>query len=85
MYVQSGELATEERSVDALLLQLDTKKAELEMNMHTNAGVVETYRKRQAEVCSASTSWGPELMDRATVRSLLSQARSRVKKRRRRS
>ena len=41
----------DDKNVDALNIELATKKAQLEMNMHTNAGVVEMYERRQAEVC----------------------------------
>lgn len=45
---QAGEVA--DKSADDIETELEAKRAQLEMNMHTNAGVVEQYRKRQQEV-----------------------------------
>lgn len=39
-----------DKSADNIETELEAKRAQLEMNMHTNAGVVEQYRKRQLEV-----------------------------------
>ncbi len=49
--LQGGAL-DDGRSAQDVQGELDQLKAELEMNMHTNAGVVDQYRKRQIEVCS---------------------------------
>lgn len=50
LHVQSGALNAEDKSVDSLTIQLEAKRAQLEMNMHTNASVVDTYQRRQNEV-----------------------------------
>lgn len=39
-----------DKSADDIETELEAKRAQLEMNMHTSAGVVEQYRKRQQEV-----------------------------------
>lgn len=46
--MQAGEVS--DKSADDIETELEAKRAQLEMNMHTNAGVVEQYRKRQQEV-----------------------------------
>ena len=45
---QSGQVA--DKSADDIETELEAKRAQLEMNMNTNAGVVEQYKKRQQEV-----------------------------------
>lgn len=45
---QSGQ--KDERTAEELHQELATLRAQLEMNMQTNAGVVEQFRKRQAEI-----------------------------------
>ncbi|KZT70296.1 P-loop containing nucleoside triphosphate hydrolase protein [Daedalea quercina L-15889] len=45
---ESGEVA--DKSADDIETELEAKRAQLEMNMHTNAGVVEQYKKRQQEI-----------------------------------
>ncbi|KZT06482.1 P-loop containing nucleoside triphosphate hydrolase protein [Laetiporus sulphureus 93-53] len=39
-----------EKKSEQVLADLEEKRAQLDMNMHTNAGVVEQYRRRQAEI-----------------------------------
>ncbi|KAH9927340.1 P-loop containing nucleoside triphosphate hydrolase protein [Fomitopsis serialis] len=45
---ESGEVA--DKSADDIETELEAKRAQLEMNMHTNAGVVEQFKKRQQEI-----------------------------------
>ena len=66
------------RSVNDIMGELETQKAELDLNLHSNAGVVETYKKRQAEagiiclhICLLVTD--------TSLRSLLSRKRSRIR------
>lgn len=47
---ESGQ--KDERSAEELHHELGTLRAQLEMNMQTNAGVVEQFRKRQAEIAT---------------------------------
>ncbi|PCH40750.1 nucleoside triphosphate hydrolase protein [Wolfiporia cocos MD-104 SS10] len=39
-------------SAEQVRAELETKQAQLEMNLHTNGGVVEQYKKRQAEIAA---------------------------------
>ena len=48
VFLQSGEIA--QKPVDTWQAELDQGREELEMNMATNANVVEQYNKRKAEV-----------------------------------
>ncbi|KAH9833821.1 uncharacterized protein C8Q71DRAFT_772688 [Rhodofomes roseus] len=45
---ESGEVA--DKSADDIETELEAKRAQLEMNMHTNAGVVDQYKRRQQEI-----------------------------------
>ncbi|KZT02149.1 P-loop containing nucleoside triphosphate hydrolase protein [Laetiporus sulphureus 93-53] len=51
---ESGE--SREKKSEQMLAELEEKRAQLDMNLHTNAGVVEQYRRRQAE-----DHWHPAL------------------------
>ncbi|KAJ3553657.1 hypothetical protein NM688_g3492 [Phlebia brevispora] len=51
---EAGEFERNPRPVEEIQMDLETKKAELDLNMHTNAGVVDTYKKRQAEIATLS-------------------------------
>ncbi|KAI0690848.1 hypothetical protein BC835DRAFT_1407403 [Cytidiella melzeri] len=44
------------RSAEEIEAELGALKAQLEMNMHTNAGVVEQYKQRQLEIAQLSQS-----------------------------
>lgn len=62
---QSGE--RDPRSSEELETELGALQAQLDMNMHTNAGVVEQYEQRQREVCCTwrlSTQFWANLSDR---------------------
>ncbi|KAI0920810.1 hypothetical protein AcW1_005022 [Taiwanofungus camphoratus] len=45
---ESGE--ANKKTAEEIQAELDAKREQLEMNMHTNAGVVEQYNKRKAEI-----------------------------------
>jgi chromosome segregation ATPase len=45
------------RNMEQLEADLETQKANLEMNLNTNPGVVEQYEKRKKEVCSSCLSY----------------------------
>ncbi|PSR78324.1 hypothetical protein PHLCEN_2v7446 [Hermanssonia centrifuga] len=51
---ETGGALDDGRSAQDVQGELDQLKAELEMNMHTNAGVVDQYRKRQIEIANLS-------------------------------
>jgi lipopolysaccharide biosynthesis regulator YciM len=44
------------RNMEQLEADLETQKANLEMNLNTNPGVVEQYEKRKKEVCNSCLS-----------------------------
>ncbi|KAI0774684.1 P-loop containing nucleoside triphosphate hydrolase protein [Trametes elegans] len=51
---EAGEI--EKKSVEDWQAELDMRREELEMNMHTNANVVEQFNKRKAEIQTLSAS-----------------------------
>ncbi|CCM05532.1 uncharacterized protein FIBRA_07758 [Fibroporia radiculosa] len=51
---QSGEAS--EKTADEVQTELAAKKAQLELNNQTNAGVVDQYKRRQAEIEALSTT-----------------------------
>jgi len=51
---ESGEANA--KTADEVQTELEAKREQLEMNIHTNAGVVEQYRRRQAEIETLSAT-----------------------------
>lgn len=46
------------RTANELKAELETQQAKLDLNLHTNPGVVEQYEKRKRDVCVVSIRMG---------------------------
>ncbi|KAI0340832.1 P-loop containing nucleoside triphosphate hydrolase protein [Trametopsis cervina] len=51
---EAGNLENEPRTAEEIETELGALQTQLDMNMHTNAGVVEQYRQRQIEIAQLS-------------------------------